>query len=197
MNTYQNAIKVRVSGTRLHIEVQFGEKISSTDYDIVNGECAVDIPFSPSVDIGPVSQAQRLPRGLRNNNPLNIRHDKKNHWLGLYGADEAGFCIFHKMWYGYRAALILFRNYADYYGCETVEEVITRWAPPTENDTEDYIEFVCDVARVTRGTKVLRNNVTTTDILIAMTIYENGKVDDKESEYFPAIQQAMKEMGYK
>lgn len=73
------------------------------------------------------------------NNPLNIRSGSK--WLGLRG-NKNGFCEFESVEYCIRAALILLlRNYPKH-GAKYISECISRWAPPSENNTDDYIEFV-------------------------------------------------------
>lgn len=88
----------------------------------------------------------KLPRGIRNNNPLNIRKGKVK-WMGevlyLEGVPvERDFCQFESMVYGWRAAFILLRKYIKTYKCNTVRKIISRWAPENENYTETYIKYV-------------------------------------------------------
>jgi len=83
--------------------------------------------------------------GIRNNNPLNIRRGKsrwKGEVLPLKGAGGS-FCQFESMEWGIRAALILLRTYAIKYHANCIRDIITRWAPPSENDTDAYIKNVC------------------------------------------------------
>lgn len=47
------------------------------------------------------------------------------------------------MEWGVRAALKLLRTYRDKYAANSIREIVTRWAPETENDTEAYIRQVC------------------------------------------------------
>lgn len=77
------------------------------------------------------------------NNPLNIRFNPANQWQGQQGCSQQGFCIFKNIAYGFRAAYVLLSNYIknDY---NTIEKIINRWAPPSENNTKEYIRFVCD-----------------------------------------------------
>lgn len=83
-------------------------------------------------------------RGIRNNNPLNIRHNPRNHWLGLsLNQTDPAFCQFESMTYGVRAAMKLLRNYAIQLKRCTIKDYITRWAPPSENNTQNYIDFIC------------------------------------------------------
>lgn len=91
---------------------------------------------------------KKLPRGLRNCNPGNIRIGSST-WQGqvVPGADKE-FCQFQTMAYGYRAMLMTLRNYRRKHGCSTVFDFIRRWAPPVENDTAAYIRSVCRTLQV-------------------------------------------------
>lgn len=82
------------------------------------------------------------PRGIRLNNPLNIR--KGIEWQGLeYPNDDAEFCRFSMPEYGIRAGCKIFQTYSVKYGLHTLSEWIHRFAPNTENDTEAYVKHVC------------------------------------------------------
>jgi hypothetical protein len=114
------------------------------------------------------------PRGIRNNNPLNIRHNG-DRFLGevVPGSDRA-FKQFTSMAYGYRAAFVILGSYLSR-GLNTVEKIIRAWAPPTENSTESYI------AHVVQRSGVGRNRVLTAEsgseyrkIVAAMCHCENG-----------------------
>lgn len=81
-------------------------------------------------------------RGIRNNNPANIR--RGSYWRGLVNKPtDKEFCQFISMSWGVRALLITLRTYVVKHHLHTVREIITRWAPPTDgNNTERYIEYV-------------------------------------------------------
>ena len=83
------------------------------------------------------------PRGYRNNNPLNIRRTNSK-WTGLASVQsDKAFCQFVAMQYGWRAAFRLLYNYWHKHGCDTIRKIITRWAPPADNNnTEAYIKHV-------------------------------------------------------
>jgi hypothetical protein len=86
-----------------------------------------------------------MTRGIRNNNPLNIRLSMDK-WQGQVLPSPNGegtFCQFQTMEYGIRAAFCLLRTYATKYRLNSVRDIITRWAPPSENDTQRYIRHVC------------------------------------------------------
>ena len=88
-----------------------------------------------------------LPRGIRNNNPLNIRRSK-DQWKGIADAQtDRAFCQFKSLEYGWRAAFyLLTRTYYHKYRLYTIRTIIRRWAPPGENNTEAYI---ANVSRLT------------------------------------------------
>jgi hypothetical protein len=85
-----------------------------------------------------------LPRGIRNNNPLNIRRTANDQWKGLRAQQtDASFCQFERLEYGWRAAFyLLTRTYYHKYRLFTIRAIISKWAPPNENLTETYIQNV-------------------------------------------------------
>jgi len=80
------------------------------------------------------------------NNPGNLRPSNPP-WNGEKGAFR-GFAVFDSMPLGIRALCKQLMAYQDRYGIDTVREAITRWAPPSENDTDSYIHFVCHILEV-------------------------------------------------
>ena len=122
------------------------------------------------------------PRGIRNNNPLNIRLSSDK-WQGRVlpqrGSGEGAFCQFYTMEYGWRAAfVILCRTYYGKYGLKTIRDLVSRWAPAKENNTEAYIRHVSDYTGISPN-KVLSSpqEQPTQWLLIgyAMAVVENGK----------------------
>ena len=117
-----------------------------------------------------------LPRGYRNNNPLNIRISQANKWQGEVENNTDGvFEQFVAMEYGYRAAMKLIQNYINNYGLRTVTDIISRWAPNNENNTSGYITRVCNSTGWTPA-KVIDpyNREDMTDLAYAMALVENG-----------------------
>ena len=85
-----------------------------------------------------------MTRGQRNNNPLNIRRAKGTKWKGQkIEQTDKDFVQFVSLEWGIRAAFCILRTYATKYHAVCIEDIITRWAPPTENDTRKYIRDVC------------------------------------------------------
>ena len=85
------------------------------------------------------------PRGIRNNNPLNIRRSADK-WQGLKAQQEdREFFQFSEMKWGWRAAFrLLCHTYYGKYKLRTIRAIINRWAPPKENDTQYYIRSVAE-----------------------------------------------------
>lgn len=115
-------------------------------------------------------------RGIRNNNPGNIRWG--DDWQGLVPKSERtdkSFCQFTAPEYGIRAMIIILRNYEKKHGLNTVRKIINRWAPPVENDTEAYINSVAKQVGVDAD-KVI--DVTDSRVMIplleAIITHENG-----------------------
>lgn len=86
------------------------------------------------------------PRGIRNNNPLNIR--KGSSWKGERPVQtDPAFEEFISMEYGIRAGLRLMRNHINGFKgtrpkMNTLKKLISVWAPPSENATTNYVDFV-------------------------------------------------------
>ncbi len=83
------------------------------------------------------------PRGLRNNNPLNLRRTSIK-WQGEKSeVTDTEFEEFESMAYGLRAGLVNIRTQINN-GYDTIAKLIMRWAPPTENNTSNYVKIVSE-----------------------------------------------------
>lgn len=118
------------------------------------------------------SAAQMLTRGLRNNNPGNIRHGDK--WQGMASTQtDKDFVTFTDPKYGIRAAAIILKNYKAKYGLDTIRGIVTRWAPPGENDTAAYISAVSRFTGIAPDTKLIYPQ-DLPSLIAALTKQENG-----------------------
>lgn len=124
------------------------------------------------------------PRGLRNNNPLNIRKSRDVFQGEVKNSTDREFKQFTSMPYGYRAAFKMLYNYQHLYGCQRLADFINRWAPPIENDTLAYIRTVCKYSGLANMSDL--TTVDTTDktmmcgIVAGMSFHENGIVADMD-----------------
>lgn len=76
------------------------------------------------------------------NNPGNLRPSPRYKWIGQSGETPLGFVKFETPYLGIRALYITLCNYIKIHNLNTIRTIISRFAPPTENDTEAYIRFV-------------------------------------------------------
>nr|BAR34572.1 hypothetical protein [uncultured Mediterranean phage uvMED] len=77
---------------------------------------------------------------IKNNNPGNIRSSNTK-WEGM--VDSKGeFVTFESPEYGIRAMTKLLQTYDKKHGLDTIKGIISRYAPPSENDTDTYIKNI-------------------------------------------------------
>lgn len=117
----------------------------------------------------------RLPRGIRNNNPLNIRKSPSR-WVGkLTPSTDPDFEQFDTLEHGIRAAVRIIRTYILKYGCNTPATIIARWAPASENNTQMYINYVSKNALLSPNWRLgLSSTLAVSRLLWAMACYECG-----------------------
>ena len=121
------------------------------------------------------------PRGIRNNNPGNIEYDGTP-WQGLADKPTDGrFCRFTTPSFGIRAiarVLITYqdkRRAADGSKIDTVREIIERWAPPSENDSDSYVRHVRQVAGLEPGeTLDVHDYAVMRPLVEGIILHENG-----------------------
>lgn len=132
--------------------------------------------------------SKNLPRGLRNNNPLNIKINPANNWLGKVKNNTDGtFEQFDTIVHGFRAALYLVRKYISQ-GYDTPRKIITRWAPSSENYTEKYVRLCTDTLVLRADQRLTFDQKHLICVLLhRMTKVENGFAN---SEHFENILQA-------
>ena len=101
-----------------------------------------------------------MTRGMRNNNPLNIRRVVGTSWKGeiVSPIEDKQFVQFTSLTYGLRAAFCILRTYRNKHHAVCIEDIITRWAPPTENDTHKYILDVCKLTGFGGKERLTENN---------------------------------------
>ena len=85
-----------------------------------------------------------MTRAQRNCNPLNIRRVAATTWRGQCSRQtDPAFVQFRSNDWGFRAAGCILRTYARRYRAVCVHDIVSRWAPPAENNTDRYIQAVC------------------------------------------------------
>lgn len=164
-STARKAIENQIGADYMQFMQQNGEPSSLSGAVRVSGE----MPSGAAVSDGSGNA-----RGVRNNNPGNIRKSK-DVWVGQTGNDGS-FVTFATPAHGIRATGRNLLSYARQ-GYVTPEQIITRWAPPEDdNDTEGYIKFVSEYLNVPRDTRLdLTDLNTLTRLSMAIMIKENGQ----------------------
>ena len=119
------------------------------------------------------------PKGFRNNNWLNIRISNNN-WQGKIANNTDGqFEQFETPELGIRAATRNIRTYGQR-GLQTVKDIISTWAPTSENNTASYIQNVASRMGVDPNQALdLNDTDTMVKLISAMTISENGRAGDE------------------
>ena len=117
-----------------------------------------------------------LPRGLRNNNPGNIRRNS-DVFQGEKTSSDKEFKQFKSMAYGYRAIFKILSNYYRNYKLDTIRKIIGRWAPENENDTDAYIK--ADYAGIPADDPInINDREQMIRIVAGMSKVENGREAD-------------------
>lgn len=116
-----------------------------------------------------------IPRGIRNNNPLNIRIG--NVWLGeVQKPTDPHFEQFISMKYGLRAGFVLMRRYIRHYHRTTLPQVISAWAPSSENKTTAYIDRVSQLSGILPDTQLhFEDEKQMVRLVDAMVVVECGQ----------------------
>ena len=112
------------------------------------------------------------------NNPGNIRVSAETFQGEVRPGRHTAFKEFASMAYGFRAMFVVLRTYMTKHHCRTIEDIITRWAPPTENHTESYIGFVEKAAGIDRKRSLKFCLDDLGPIVTCMAFMENGHWPD-------------------
>ena len=123
---------------------------------------------------------KRGSRGLRNDNPLNIRHGKSQ-WVGMREKQtDKQFVQFTERVYGYHAAFVLLRGYIGR-GADTIGRIIARWAPSRDgNNTQSYINYVSKSTGINASHALKgEDKDDVVEIVRSMAHMESGIIEDK------------------
>lgn len=71
---------------------------------------------------------------------MNIRFVKSTHWVGQTGENK-GFCVFSSDMYGLRAGMMIIQRYIKVYKLNTIDLILSRFAPASENNLSAYKSF--------------------------------------------------------
>lgn len=112
-------------------------------------------------------------RGIRNNNPGNIRHSGAR-WQGMSAQQtDPAFVQFEAPEYGIRALSKLLDTYSKNYNLRTVRGIIARYAPSSENNTAAYSAAVAKALGVSPDA-VIDVQARKAELVQAIIKHENG-----------------------
>jgi|GEM_PF-1371066 len=113
------------------------------------------------------------PRGVRNNNPGNIQ--KGVGFAGEVEGNDPRFASFESPEAGIRGLAVNLLTYQRRHGLDTVQAILNRWAPSSENDTGAYVQQVARALGVQPDQQLDLNDRSTLERLTAAIIrHENG-----------------------
>lgn len=117
-----------------------------------------------------------LPRGLRNNNPGNIRQNNDVFQGEKIPSSDRQFKQFKTMAYGYRAVFKILTNYYRNYQLKTIRQMIGRWAPENENNTSAYVSLVSSYSGIPADDPIdIGSKEQMIRIVAGMSKVENGR----------------------
>ena len=111
---------------------------------------------------------------LNINNPGNIRNSSTAYIGEVTPSKNKSFKTFLTMEFGYRAMFKLLNTYITEHKLETIEKMINRYAPPFENNTSNYVKFVCDKTGFSKDKKFTKSHPDLIHLVFAMSWIENG-----------------------
>ena len=138
--------------------------------------------------VEPVKSVVSGVRGLRNNNPGNIERTK-DQWRGM-SADQSAdprFVVFDAPVWGLRALARILRKY-NASGLTTVQAMISKWAPSTENNTSAYANAVARELGVSPTQPLMLTDDTMARLMAAIVRHENGQQPYDSGLFAQAIQ---------
>lgn len=131
------------------------------------------------------SSDKNIPRGVRNNNPGNIRISN-NDWKGKIPKAEnsdGAFEQFMELKFGVRAMIVLIRNWIKKGTANTLRKVVSRYAPSNENNTAGYIDSVSKMTGIDPDAILDIDKATLNKIVLAMATKEVGQGHVKQSDF--------------
>ena len=121
------------------------------------------------------TRGRALARGIRNHNPGNLRRSS-DPWQGLAPEQtDTEFFQFTSAKWGIRALARTLVVYQDRGGLRTIQQMISRWAPPDENDTGAYVQAVAASVGVGPDDEIdVHDYATLRPLTLAIIRHENG-----------------------
>ena len=117
------------------------------------------------------------PRGIRNNNPFNMKYNPNIQWEGQIGKDSANFVQFGTAEHGIRAGVKNLINGYFNRGINTPVTILERYAPPTDNNPNNaqYAQLIARTVGVAVDGAIVPNRSNLIKLSKAIIMFENGQ----------------------
>lgn len=128
----------------------------------------------------------QLSRGIRNNNPGNIKISSSA-WQGKLPVSQNNDGVFEQFryyYFGVRAMIIVLRNYMNKHNLTTLRGIIGRYAPPNENHTSTYADTISKWTGIGLDQPLKPDQATLRTLVKTMARYETGVADAVDDEMF-------------
>lgn len=157
----------------------FGAGIREAD----DARSVIDSLLAGGEAVGTYFMNMAAPRGIRNNNPGNLRPGSQWKGLATPSIDSGNFLIFISPYWGIRALTIDLLN-KQKRGLNTIRKIINVYAPPVENNTTAYIAAI---ARATNtgadeGIDLAANYGKLYNFVTGIISHENGQMPYTEQQ---------------
>lgn len=152
---------------------------------MVDGRPYAYTPGTGGATTGGAGGGTGQPRGIRNNNPGNLRFGQFAQSMGATGQDADGFAIFGDPQAGVRAQTELLKG-KGYIGGgrNTIAGIISKYAPSSDgNDVRSYVQFVAKRTGIAPNQPVTPAQADT--IAEAIRAFENGGASASNSTKSP------------
>ena len=126
----------------------------------------------------------KISRAEKNCNPGNIRKSTDLFNGEVRPSQDPEFKQFQDMDYGFRAMWSVLKSYYYRHGLYTIQEIISRWAPPKDhNPTDDYIAFVAKHSGHAPRERLKFNYEGMSGVVLAIAHYESGYIKEEWEAY--------------
>ena len=154
-----------------------------TELESENTELQMVVEFLESANIPSDLNIQKLTRGVRNKNPMNIvALSSKNPWLGQIWRDDQYHAVFETFEHGLRAGYITLKNYYEKRNIRTLHGITSRFC---EGDAVKYAKFIGEQLGGISPYEEIDVMRYMPEIMKAMVRYENGFDIFPDKYYIP------------
>jgi len=130
-----------------------------------------------------------IPRGMRIKNPFNLLKTQID-WKGEVDSLDEKYETFVDFPHGLRAGFRVLLTYFNKHGLKTPVEIISRFAPPPENNTAGYVNFVSRRLGVDPLDHLVPDDKLLINLAKAIITFEQGQMPFTNKELQEALNAA-------